>query len=87
MIVNSKIKKNFQNNFGKDQKSSSWFHSLLCYCLYYLRKYPIHVTGGQGKTPNTRCIPWESKKNYHKQFTTVTAHKNVQKLLQWKMYI
>ena len=38
-----------------------------------MRRYPIHVTQAQGKTPNTLC-----KKNYEKQFTAVTTHKNVQ---------
>ena len=77
VIVNSKISK-IQNNFGKDQKSSYWFYSLLCYYIYYMRKYPIHVTWAQGKTPNTLCITWGSKKDYDKQFTTVTTRKNVQ---------
>ena len=72
MIVNSKIKQ-------KDQKCSSWFYSLLFYCIYYMRKYPIHVTWARGKTPNALCITWGSKeKNYDKQFTTVASHKNVQ---------
>ena len=44
-----------------------------------MRKYPIHVTWAQGKTPNTLCISWESTwKIYDKQFTAVTAHKNLQ---------
>ena len=78
MIVNSKISKN-PKQFWKDQKSSSWFYSLLCYYIYYMRKYPIHVAWAQGKTPNTLCITWGSKKKiYEKQFTTVTTHKNVQ---------
>ena len=68
------------NNFGSDQKSSSWFHSLLCYCIYYVRKYPIHITWAHGKTPNTLCVTWESKWKtfYDKQFATGTTHKNVQ---------
>ena len=45
-----------------------------------MRKYPIHVTWAQGKTPNTLCITWGSKKKnlYDNQFTTVTTNKNVQ---------
>ena len=43
-----------------------------------MRKYPIHVTWAQGKTPNTLCITWGSKKNCDKQFITGTIHKNVQ---------
>ena len=41
-----------------------------------MRQYPIHVTWAQGKTPNT--LEEVSKKNYDKQFITVTTHKNVQ---------
>ena len=52
MIVNSKTTKT-QNNFGKNQKSSSWFYSLLCYSIHYMRKCPIHVTWAQGKALNT----------------------------------
>ena len=26
------------------------------YCIYYMRKYHIHVTCAQGKTLNTLCI-------------------------------
>ena len=89
MIVNSKAK--IQNNFGKDQKSSSWFYSWLCYYIYYyMRKYPIHVTWAQGKTSNTLCLTWESnlKKVDDKQFTTVTTQKKkCSKLFQLKMYI
>ena len=60
IIVNSKIKQK-SKNFGGDQKSSSWFYSLLCYCLYYMRIYLIHVTWAQGKTPDTLCITWGIK--------------------------
>ena len=38
----------------------------------------MHVTWAHGKTPNTLYITWGSKKNYDKQFTTVTMQKNVQ---------
>ena len=78
MIANSKTKQKSKNNFGSDQKPSFYFHSLLSYCIYYMRKYPIHVTWAQAKTPNTLWITWRSEKNYDKQFTTVTTHKNVQ---------
>ena len=61
MILNCKISK-IQNNFGKDQKFSSWVYPSLCYCIYYyMRKYPIHVTWVQSKTPSTLCITWGSK--------------------------
>ena len=63
----------------KDQKASFWFCSLLCYCIYYMRKYPMHVTWAQGKTLNTLCITWGIKsKKFDKQFTTVTTHNSVQ---------
>ena len=40
---------------------------------------PIHVTRAQGKTRNTYAsLDKVSKKNYEKQFTTVSTHKNVQ---------
>ena len=39
-----------------------------------MRKCPIHVTWAQGK----ESLEELSKKNYDKQFTTVTTHKNVQ---------
>ena len=44
--------------------TSYWFHSLLCYCIYYMRKYLIHVTWAQSKTPNTLCITWGSKLSF-----------------------
>ena len=44
-----------------NSKQSSWFYSLLFYYIYYMRKYPRHVTWAQGKTPNTICITWGSK--------------------------
>ena len=44
-----------------------------------MRKYRIHVTRAHCKTLNTYASLVElRKKNYDKQFTTVTAHKNVQ---------
>ena len=44
-----------------------------------MKKYPIHVTWAQGKTPITLCITWGlRKRNYDKQFKTVTTHKNNQ---------
>ena len=63
-----------QNNFGSDQKYSSWFHSFYCYCIYYMRKYSVHVKWGQ----STTSLENVSKNFYEKQFTTVTTHKNVQ---------
>ena len=52
-----------------------------------MRKYPIHVTWAQRKTPNTICITWGSKWiNYDKEFTTVTTHKNVQNYYNEKWY-
>ena len=50
---------------------------ILYFVTAYMRKYPIHVTRAQGKTPNTLGITW-SKQNYDKEFTTVTTHKHVQ---------
>ena len=82
-----KYRKNLDQNNSEyghflrsDQKSSSWFHSLLSCCIYCMRKYPIHVTWAQGETPNTLCITWGSKLKtlYDKLFATATRHKNVQ---------
>ena len=79
MIESPKTKQKRKNNFGKDQKSSYWFYSLLCYYIYYMKKYPIHVTWAQGKTLNTLCITCGlSRKKCDIQFTTVTTHKNFQ---------
>ena len=71
MIVNSKI-----NTFGSDKKSSSWFHSFLCYYIYE----KVSVTTAQSTTQNTLYITWgvNWKIFCDKQFTTVTLHKNVQ---------
>ena len=60
MILNSKIKQKLKD-FGSDQKSSSWFHFLLCYYIYYMSKYPVDVTWAQGKTTNKLCIIWGCK--------------------------
>ena len=88
MIVNSKIKQKTQNNFGSDQKPSSWIHSLLSCYIYCMRKYPIYVTGAQGKTPNTLCITWESNwKNLWQTTYNSNYTQQCSKLLQWKMYI
>ena len=51
-----------------------------------MRKHPIHVTSAQGKTPNTLCITWGSKK---KKWQTI-YNSNTQKcskLLHLKMHI
>ena len=57
--------------------TSYWFHSLLCYCIYYMRKYLIHVTWAQGKI-HYASLEEVSETFYDKQFTTVTTHKYVQ---------
>ena len=46
-IANSKVKHKYEKNNGADQKSSSWFYSLLCY--------------SQSTTQNTIYITWRGK--------------------------
>ena len=73
MIVNSKISKNPKQFW---ERSEDLVLDFILYCVttyIIMRKYPIHVTWAQGKTPNTLCITWRSKKNDDKQFTTVTT--------------
>ena len=62
---------------------------VLCYCIYYMRKYPIHVAWTQGTTPNALYINWGGKKKnfYDKQFTAVTTQKKFQNYNNGKMYI
>ena len=77
-----------QNTFEKDQKSSSWFDSLLCYCIYYMKKCPIHAIWAQGK----HQIHYESLEEVSEKNLWQTIYNNYyaqkcSKLLQWKMHI
>ena len=73
MIANSKISKKPKQFWERSEDL------VLDFILYFVttyiitRKYPIHVTWAQGKTPKTLRITWGSKNNYDKQFTTVTT--------------
>ena len=53
MIVNYNIAK-IQDNVGINQKSGSWFHSLLCNWIY--EKVLTHVIAAEGTTQITLCI-------------------------------
>ena len=55
MIVNSKIKQKSKTILGV-------IKNLVLHFIPYFVKYPIHVTWGEGKTQNTLCITWGSKK-------------------------
>ena len=81
MIAESKIKPKSKTISGRIKNLVLDF-ILYFITAYIMRKYAVQVTWALGKTPNTLCITWGSKKKktnfYDKQFTIVTTHKNVQ---------
>ena len=87
MIVNSK--KKHKSKIILSVIRNLALDIVLCYCIYYMRKYPIHVGWTQSTTPNALYINWGGKKKnfYDKQFTAVTTQKKFQNYNNGKMYI
>ena len=82
MIVNSKIK----------QKSKTIFRVIrnlvLDFILYFVTVYiiweRIHVTWAQGKTSNTLCIAWGSKKKNMTNNLQQQLHTKIFKIITMK---
>ena len=85
MIVNSKIKQKSKTILVRIRNLVLDF--TLYFVTAYMRKYPIHVTWAQGKTPNTLCITWGSKKKLWQTIYNSNYTQKCSKLLQLKMYI
>ena len=53
-----------------------------------MREYPIHVTWVQGKTPNTLCITWGSKKKFWQTiYNSNYTHTNIQKYYNENIHV
>ena len=83
MIVNSKISKN-SKQFWEGSDFDFILYFVTAYIIWESTLYMQHEHRVKHQI-HYASLEEVSKKNYDKQFTTVTTYKHVQNYTQWKM--